>query len=137
MVKTRRPVLAQVMVCVGCCCGRTDKGHPAVPEDWLKAEWKARKLLPAVHVSISRCLGPCTESNVVLVTTPEEQLWLGNLARRADYAALLAWATDCAHSAALAELPRSLRSLALDRYGGSNGQRSGGWTVVVSDARAP
>ena len=41
--RTKRKSLMQVLVCIGCCCGRVDRGKPEVPVDWLKAEWKAAR----------------------------------------------------------------------------------------------
>src|SRR5207245_9422422 len=36
---------AHLMVCAkGCCCGRTDRGHPAGPVDFYKAEQKKRNI---------------------------------------------------------------------------------------------
>lgn len=36
-----------------------------MPDEWLKTEWRARRLLKNVHLSISGCLGPCDMANVV------------------------------------------------------------------------
>jgi hypothetical protein len=50
---TKRIVIGQVSVCVGCCCGNTANGKPPVPVDWLKKEWRARGLLKRVQLTIS------------------------------------------------------------------------------------
>lgn len=107
-IVSKRSVIAQVLVCLGCCCGNTAKGNPAVPTDWLKAQWKERKLLRTIHLSVSGCLGPCDVKNVVLILTPRETLWLGGLSEQADYEELLQWATLCAKEERLFPLPRRL-----------------------------
>ncbi len=51
--------------CYGaCCCGRVDRGYPAVPVDTYKEEWLKRKLRKAVHLTKGGCLGPCALANV-------------------------------------------------------------------------
>lgn len=51
--------------CYGaCCCGRTDRGYPAVPVDTYKEEWIKRKLRKVVHLTKGGCLGPCALANV-------------------------------------------------------------------------
>jgi cobaltochelatase CobN len=51
--------------CYGaCCCGRTDRGYPAVPVEIYKEEWLKRKLRKAVHMTKGGCLGPCALANV-------------------------------------------------------------------------
>jgi cobaltochelatase CobN len=66
---TKRLVIGQVSVCFGCCCGRTDRGKPEVPVEWLKAEWRRRGLPKNIQLSICGCLGPCDVANVVKVDT--------------------------------------------------------------------
>ena len=39
MLTTKRRVIAQVLVCQGC-CGQTERGRPTVPAEWLKQEWR-------------------------------------------------------------------------------------------------
>jgi len=113
---TRRPRLAQLLICQGCCCGRTDRGHPEVPVDFLRQAWKQRGLLKHVHLSISGCLGPCDASNVALVLTPGAQHWLGGLSSQEHYQALLHWATACAAAGQLLPLPGLLHPHTLARW---------------------
>lgn len=113
---TTRRRLAQVLVCLGCCCGRTDKGHPEVPVDWLKLEWRRRSLPKHVHLTISGCLGPCDASNVVLILADDRQIWLGGLDRLQHYHALADWASRCAALQALAPLPPELELLRMARF---------------------
>lgn len=113
---TKRPILAHVLVCLGCCCGRTDRGKPPVPVDWLKAEWKRRRLHRRVHLSISGCLGPCDLTNVVGVITRDRQTWLGNLSTQTQYEDLLAWAAASAEAERALALPAALQPHIFDRF---------------------
>jgi predicted metal-binding protein len=113
---TRRPVAAQVLVCLGCCCGRTDRGRPELPLDWLKAEWKAHGLLKTVHLTVSGCLGPCERANVVVLWTPEQSAWLGPLTTREDYQAVLEWAQDTTRTGSPAPVPASLTDRCFERW---------------------
>jgi cobaltochelatase CobN len=60
---------AQLLLCKGCCCGRTDRGLPEVPVERIKAAWKAEKLNRGVQLTISGCLGPCDLPNVAVLVT--------------------------------------------------------------------
>ena len=92
MLSTKRRVIAQVLICEGCCCGHVERGRPAVPSEWLKEEWRKRGLLKRIHLTISGCLGPCDVPNVVAIVTQTETVWLGNISRQDQYQALLDWA---------------------------------------------
>ena len=85
-------MLAQISICDGCCCGKKEKGHPEVPVQWLKQEWKVRGLLKRVHLSVSGCLGPCDMPNVVMITNSEGTQWLARLYSRRHFAMLADWA---------------------------------------------
>ncbi len=116
MVETKRQTLAQVLVCLGCCCGRTDKGKPAVPTDWLKAEWKQRRLLKHVQLSICGCLGPCEIANVVAIVTPGGTEWFGAIDGVRYYEALLEWAGACAAAGRALPAPACLEPHRFERY---------------------
>lgn len=92
---TRVKSPAQVLLCKGCCCGRTDRGLPEVPVERIKAAWKAEKLNRAVQLTISGCLGPCDLPNVAVVVSDRGTEWYGRLDGDAPYDALLAWARAC------------------------------------------
>jgi cobaltochelatase CobN len=109
--------LAQLVFCQGCCCGRTDRGHPEVPVGRLKAIWKEEKLNRSVQLTISGCLGPCDLANVVLVITPDGNQWLGGLAGDVIYEALIAWAQDCHREGRLMPLPEGLNVARFNRFG--------------------
>jgi len=113
---TKRPVLGQINVCNGCCCGQTQKGHPEVPVEWLKREWKYRGLLKRVHLTISGCLGPCDVANVVLVTSPEGTQWLAEITQRRQYELLADWAEQSKIADRLLPLPREFDAHRLAAY---------------------
>jgi cobaltochelatase CobN len=106
----------QVMLCKGCCCGRTDRGLPEVPVDRIKAIWKAEKLNQTVQLTISGCLGPCDLPNVAVVVTPEGTEWFGLLAGDADYDALITWARACQSSRTALPPPEAWLSRRLRRF---------------------
>lgn len=99
-VRTKRRALGQVVLCSGCCCGRVDKGRPYLPEEKIKAIWKAERLYKTIQLTISGCLGPCDVANVVQVVTPAGTEWFGHLDQETQYDALIDWARAC-HSAKL------------------------------------
>jgi hypothetical protein len=113
---TSRKRLAQVIVCEGCCCGRVDKGHPEVPREWLKTEWRKRLLPGKVHLTFSGCVGPCDISNVVMVVTERQTVWLGGLDRQSQFAELADWASACARADEAIPLPWALEHLRFDRF---------------------
>lgn len=87
-----------------------------MPVDWLKREWKARRLLRHVHLTISGCLGPCDVANVVWVVAGRRSVWLGGLNAFAEYAALLEWSEAAAGADRLPPLPACLRRRAFSRF---------------------
>ncbi len=115
-VATKRKTLGQVLICLGCCCGRMDRGHPAIPVDWLKAQWKQHKLHKSVQLTISGCLGPCDVANVVSVITPRSTIWLGGLTTEQEYEALLGWALRSTVAGALLPLPEQFDAYIFDRF---------------------
>lgn len=114
-LETKRTIFAQIFVCNGCCCGRTEKGHPPVPVDYLKAEFKARRLIRNVQVTISGCLGPCDVPNVVgILTYVEGMRWYGNLSEQWHFESLIEWATEVKEAQAALPLPQWLQAHALN-----------------------
>lgn len=116
LTTTRRP-FAQLVFCVGCCCGRTDRGRPEVPVERLKAVWKVEKLNRSVQLTISGCLGPCDLANVALVITPDGNRWLGGLGGSDVYEALIAWAQECHREGRAVPLPAGFDTREFDRFG--------------------
>lgn len=109
-------MLAQISVCNGCCCGQTSKGHPDVPLEWLKREWKLRGLLKRVHLSISGCLGPCDVPNVVAITSSQGTQWLARLTTQRHYHLLADWAEQSKDRDRLLPLPRELAEHSMQPY---------------------
>ena len=58
-----------------CCCGRVDRGYPAVPVDAYKNEWQRRRLRKIVHLTKGGCLGPCSLANVASLTFDGRAVW--------------------------------------------------------------
>ena len=110
-VKTKRMVMGQVLVCSGCCCGAVSRGNPEVPVEWLKQEWRSRGLLKKLQLTISCCLGPCDVTNVVRVSGPATEIWLGKIDRFELYSKLVDWAAESKESGALLPLPTEFASL--------------------------
>lgn len=115
--RTKRFVLAQILVCSGCCCGQVEDGKPEVPVEWLKSQWRAHKLSMRVDLTIPYCLGPCDACNVVCVLSPQGSTWLGGLGEQRQYEALRDWALECAAQGQAVPLPESLLALRFERWG--------------------
>jgi predicted metal-binding protein len=117
-VETRRNnVLAQMICCQGCCCGRTDRGFPPLPVEMLKEKWKSQKLNNTIQLTISGCLGPCDAANVVcLMFNSGETVWLGGLTLDQQYQQLLEWAEQCHSSGSLLPAPPDLRKHIFRRF---------------------
>lgn len=105
-ISTKRPMLGQISVCNGCCCGQPQKGNLEVPVEWLKREWKSRGLLKRVHLTISGCLGPCDVPNVILITSTEGAQWLAQISQQREYEMLADWAEQSKIAERLLPLPR-------------------------------
>ncbi|UOF89816.1 (2Fe-2S) ferredoxin domain-containing protein [Fodinisporobacter ferrooxydans] len=116
LLKTNRAVFGQILVCSGCCCGRTDKGKPSIPVEWLKKSWKEAGLKKSIQLTISGCLGPCDLANVVCILTATEQIWLGGLTEHDQYEALLEWGKSSAEAGSLLELPARFQDHILQRF---------------------
>lgn len=113
---TKRTALAQVACCVGCCCGRTERGFPPVPVERLKAVWKQEKLNRTVQLTISGCLGPCDMANVILVMTAAGTEWFGGIAAESVFEDVIGWARGCHAAEALLPLPAALEPYRFRRF---------------------
>jgi (2Fe-2S) ferredoxin len=109
--------VAQVILCRGCCCGKTERGYPAVPVERIKAVWKGEKLNRSVQLTVSGCLGPCDVPNVVLVFTAAGPEWFANIAGDSLYDILVDWARRCHTSKSALPLPAELNAHRLERFG--------------------
>lgn len=110
---TKRLVLGNVAVCVGCCCGNTERGKPAVPVEWLKKEWKARGLLKRIQLTISGCLGPCDVPNVVAISDERGAQWLGGITEFNQYRSLVEWAVSSMNAGELLRLPKEFQQYSM------------------------
>jgi hypothetical protein len=119
---TRVKSPAQLVLCKGCCCGRTDRGLPEVPVERIKAAWKAEKLNRGVQLTISGCLGPCDLPNVAVLVTASGMEWYGRLDGPAHYDALIAWARSCLAAGTALPAPSSLAEHRFERFGSVDGR---------------
>ncbi|MEP7037688.1 MAG: (2Fe-2S) ferredoxin domain-containing protein [Acidobacteriota bacterium] len=116
VLQTKRTIIGHVVMCSGCCCGKVERGKPAVPIEWLKQEWRSRGLLKNIQLSISGCLGPCDLPNVVSVSSPTGSIWLGNVNRFEQYEALVNWASASKAAGTLLPLPQEFEMLRFDPF---------------------
>jgi cobaltochelatase CobN len=120
-LSTRNIALGQIIVCNGCCCGHTEKGHPPVPLERLKKAWKEGHLNRTIHLTLSGCLGPCDLPNVVQIVGAEVNEWYGHIGADAVYDALIDWARECHARKALLPRPPLLANHAVARFAPSPG----------------
>ncbi len=119
-MNTKRQARGQLILCKGCCCGRTERGRPEVPVERIKAIWQQEKLNQTIQLTVSGCLGPCDVANVALLLLPPATEWLGGLAGDADYDALIRWARACQSTGAVVPLPEALAAKRLNRFAKEN-----------------
>jgi hypothetical protein len=113
---TKRIVIGHVQVCRGCCCGDVSRDKPEVPVEWLKQEWRKRGLLKNIQLSICGCLGPCDLTNVVKVSSPDGDIWLGNITDFRHYRDLVDWASQSKAFGKLLPLPKEFEELRFDPF---------------------
>lgn len=112
----RSSVIGQLLICKGCCCGKTENGHPPVPVDSIKQIWKENKFNKDFQLTISGCLGPCDIPNVASILSPDRNIWLGKLTTTTHYESLLSWISECIRERSIQELPDDLKALEFDRF---------------------
>jgi (2Fe-2S) ferredoxin len=108
MVISARQARGQVILCLGCCCGRTDRGFSEVPVARIKAAWKSGRLNRTIQLTVSGCVGPCDVANVAVVVGPEGTSWFGGLEVH-DYNTVIGWAEECHAAGALLPVPTNLQ----------------------------
>jgi cobaltochelatase CobN len=113
---TRVKSPAQVLLCKGCCCGRTDRGLPEVPVERIKAIWKAEKLNRVVQLTVSGCLGPCDLPNVAVIASAGGLAWYGRLEGDAPYDTLIAWARASVAAGIALPPPAELEAHRFERF---------------------
>ena len=105
-----------LFVCQGCCCGRTDKGFPALPIDDFRQQWKARGIRRRFHLTISGCLGPCPLANVVLLLFRGRSLWLHSINDKEDVSSIYGYVEAMLRADEYLEPPPELRGRSFERY---------------------
>lgn len=114
-IQIKRRVHAQILMCDGCCCGRVENGHRAVPTEAMKQQWRAHKLGFEVDLTTPYCLGPCDAANVVCIMGAAGSRWFGRL-QKEHYALLLEWAKACKTAQRALPLPPQFDALEFDRW---------------------
>lgn len=83
-----------VIVCRGCCCGQPGK-HPHTDHDAQLARLRDAAAAGGGRVRVSRCLGVCSWSNVVVVRPPgatrRDERWFGQVLDDAATEAVAGW----------------------------------------------
>jgi cobaltochelatase CobN len=105
-----------LFVCQGCCCGRTDKGFPALPLEEFKRQWKERGIRRRFHLTISGCLGPCPLANVVLILFHGRSVWLHSINAAEDVSLIYGYVERMLLAGRFLEPPAELAERRFDRY---------------------
>lgn len=105
-----------LFVCNGCCCGRTDKGFPALPLEEFKQQWKKRGIRRRFHLTISGCLGPCPLANVVLLQFRGQCMWLHSINHAQDVDLIYDYVERMLREENTVDLPAKLASRRFERY---------------------
>jgi cobaltochelatase CobN len=105
-----------LFVCNGCCCGRTEKGFPALPLEEFKRQWKERGIRRRFHLTISGCLGPCPLANVVLILFRGRSLWLHSINSPEDVDLIYDYVERMLLEEGYLDPPAELAGRQFDRY---------------------
>jgi len=105
-----------LFICNGCCCGRTDKGFPALPLETFKSQWKQRGLRRRFHLTISGCLGPCPLANVVLLQFRGHSTWFHSINDEEDVNSIYDYVERMLQVEAHLDPPEELVGRRFDRY---------------------
>jgi cobaltochelatase CobN len=105
-----------LFVCQGCCCGRTDKGFPAMPLEEFKRQWKDRGIRRRFHLTISGCLGPCALANVVLILFRGHSVWLHSINHPEDVDLIYGYVERMLLEESYLDPPPGLAERQFDRY---------------------
>ncbi len=105
-----------LFICNGCCCGRTEKGFPALPLDDFKKQWKKRGIRRRFHLTISGCLGPCTLANVILLQMHGRTMWFHSINHPADVDLIYNYVERMLVDETDNELPAELAARHFQRY---------------------
>lgn len=105
-----------LFVCHGCCCGRTEKGFPALPLDEFKRQWKERGIRRRFHLTISGCLGPCPLANVVLLLFHGRAAWFHSINCPEDAGLIYNWVERMLEAEEYLDPPAELAGRYFERY---------------------
>lgn len=105
-----------LFVCQGCCCGRTDKGFPALPLEEFKRQWKERGIRRRFHLTISGCLGPCPLANVILIIFRGHSVWLHSINSPEDVSLIYGYVERMLLEESYLDPPPGLAERRFDRY---------------------
>jgi cobaltochelatase CobN len=105
-----------LFVCNGCCCGRTDKGFPALPLEDFKRQWKQRGIRRRFHLTVSGCLGPCPLANVVLLQFRGKSRWFHSIGNPEDVDLIYDYVEQMLEAKADLDPPESLAAREFERY---------------------
>jgi len=114
--KTIRVQDGHLLVCNGCCCGRTEKGFPALPLKEFKQQWKRRGFRRRFHLTVSGCLGPCPLANVVLLQFRGRSMWFHSINRVEDVDLIYDWVENALQEESDLDMPAELASRQFQRY---------------------
>ena len=105
-----------LFVCNGCCCGRTEKGFPALPLEEFKQQWKKRGFRRRFHLTISGCLGPCPLANVVLLQFGGRSMWFHSINDPKDVDLIYSYVERMLQGETELEIPVELAGRHFQRY---------------------
>jgi cobaltochelatase CobN len=116
-----------LFICYGCCCGRTEKGFPALPLEEFKRQWKERGIRRRFHLTISGCLGPCALANVILILFRGRTLWLHSINSPDDVSRIYSYIEQMLRADAYLDPPPGLAERQFDRYTADIPACAGSW----------
>lgn len=105
-----------LFVCNGCCCGRIDKGFPALPLEEFKQQWKKRGIRRRFHLTVSGCLGPCPLANVVLLQFRGHSMWFHSINHPEDVDLIYDYVERMLKGEGEMGIPAALESRSFQRY---------------------
>jgi hypothetical protein len=103
-----------------------------VPLEWLKGEWRSRGLLKHIQLTISCCLGAGDLTNVIRISGPANDIWLGSINPFQPYSSLVGQAEQSKAAGALLPLPPNFEELRFDPFirRAESNVNSGLWIAV-------
>ncbi len=105
-----------LFLCNGCCCGRTEKGFPALPLEEFKQQWKKRGIRRRLHLTVSGCLGPCPLANVILLQFRGRSMWFHSINHAEDVALIYDYVEGMLLAETCLDPPAALAIRQFERY---------------------